>query len=344
MRKRIWIAIVAFVSCLMIPSNVAKASFYDVSPTDWFYEYVCYVEENEIMTGTVKGEIFSPYGILSRAEVVTILYNMAGRPPVEYEQIFVDVTGEEWYASALIWAYQNQYATGYTDTQEFRPLQYVTREEYATFLHRYSGLEEAVGNVYWYPDGMLVQEWAKESMNWAVGRGIIRGINGYLVPYGQTSRAECATMVTRFVRGDEAPEPPNTLYFANPCPEAVITSEFGPREAPTAGASSDHKGRDYGAPTGTPIYAVTDGVVIKVADSAIRGNYVDVYHGLNAEGKALVSRYQHCSEILVTQGQTVKMNEMIAKVGATGLVTGPHLHFEILEDDEPVDPRKYVPQ
>lgn len=126
-------------------------------------------------------------------------------------------------------------------------------------------------------------------------------------------------------------------FLSNPCPEAKITSEFGHRPQPKPGASTEHKGRDYAAPGGTPIYAAADGVVKIKSYNKVSGNYVEINHG-----GGLVTRYQHCTDIFVKKGDKVKKGEYIATVGSTGVVTGPHLHFEVHENGVPVDPRKYL--
>lgn len=127
-------------------------------------------------------------------------------------------------------------------------------------------------------------------------------------------------------------------YLSNPCPAARISSEFGPRRAPTAGASSYHQGRDYAAPAGTPMYAAAEGVVTTVGYHSIRGNYMVIRHP-----NGLSTWYQHCTTIFAKQGQTVARGDKIATVGSTGLVTGPHLHFIVEEPGgKLVDPRKYL--
>lgn len=125
--------------------------------------------------------------------------------------------------------------------------------------------------------------------------------------------------------------------LSNPCPAARISSEFGPRKSPTAGASSNHKGRDYAAPSGTPIYASADGKVTTSTYNSIRGYYVVVTHD-----NGLQTWYQHCSKIYVTVGQRVSRGQNIAAVGSTGIVTGAHLHYEVHVNGTPVDPRKYL--
>lgn len=111
-------------------------------------------------------------------------------------------------------------------------------------------------------------------------------------------------------------------------------SGFGPRVAPTAGASTDHKGVDIGLPIGTNVRAIMDGTVQYVGfDSPTAGNYIEVMH----DGGVL-SRYIHGSEILAKKGDKVKQGQVIMLSGNTGVSTGPHLHFAISVNGRPVDP------
>lgn len=125
--------------------------------------------------------------------------------------------------------------------------------------------------------------------------------------------------------------------LAYPVANPRITSGFGYRDAPTAGATSKHDGIDFGASTGTPIYASADGTVVTSAYNSARGNYVVINHG-----NGIQTLYQHCSAVYVAQGQKVTRGQNIAAVGATGIVTGPHLHFEVHVNGVPVDPMNYL--
>lgn len=122
----------------------------------------------------------------------------------------------------------------------------------------------------------------------------------------------------------------------NPCPSAYISSEFGGRQSPGGIGSTNHKGRDYAAAAGSPIYAAASGTVTTVSYSSARGNYVIINHG------DISTLYQHCSAIYVSQGQSVSAGQNIAAVGSTGNSTGPHLHFEVWVGSTPVDPRLYL--
>lgn len=126
--------------------------------------------------------------------------------------------------------------------------------------------------------------------------------------------------------------------FIWPCPSSHrITSGFGGRSSPTEGASSNHKGIDIGASTGSSIVAAADGVVSIATYSASAGNYVMISHG-----GGLSTVYMHCSKLNVSAGQSVKQGQVIGKVGSTGYSTGPHLHFGVRSGGTYVNPTKYV--
>lgn len=128
------------------------------------------------------------------------------------------------------------------------------------------------------------------------------------------------------------------ISFIWPCPASRrITSGYGGRDAPMEGASSSHQGIDIGAPTGSSIQAAASGTVTIATYSYSAGNYIMVNHG---GGVSTV--YMHCSELLVSPGQTVTQGQVIAKVGSTGYSTGPHLHFGIRVNGSYVNPTKYV--
>ena len=125
--------------------------------------------------------------------------------------------------------------------------------------------------------------------------------------------------------------------LAYPVANPRITSGFGYRDAPTQGATSKHDGIDFGAPSGTPIYASADGVVVTARYNSARGNYVVINHG-----NGMQTWYQHCSSVYVSPGQKVKKGQNIASVGSTGIVTGPHLHYEVHVNGVPVNPLNYL--
>lgn len=131
--------------------------------------------------------------------------------------------------------------------------------------------------------------------------------------------------------------------FIWPCPSShKITSEYGPRTAPTAGASSNHKGIDIGASSGAAIVAAQSGTVVTATYSQSGGNMVIISHGKNSSGQLICSVYMHASALYVSSGQKVSQGQKIAAVGSTGYSTGPHLHFAVTVGGSYVNPHGYV--
>lgn len=112
-----------------------------------------------------------------------------------------------------------------------------------------------------------------------------------------------------------------------------ISSPFGPRTSPTAGASSNHQGIDYAVPVGTPVEAATSGTVIYSGVQSGFGNVVQIDNGAG-----VVTTYGHLSQLGVGVGDRVGVGDQIALSGATGTVSGPNLHFQVAVDGVNVDP------
>ena len=126
--------------------------------------------------------------------------------------------------------------------------------------------------------------------------------------------------------------------FTHPCPGySYISSPFGYREQPLAGASTNHKGIDYAAGTGTPIYAAAAGTVVSAGYSGNAGKMIVINHG-----NGLTTYYMHCNDLYVSAGQSVSKGQNIAAVGTTGNSTGPHLHFQVNLNGTPVNPANYL--
>jgi murein DD-endopeptidase MepM/ murein hydrolase activator NlpD len=121
-----------------------------------------------------------------------------------------------------------------------------------------------------------------------------------------------------------------------PC-AGEITSNFGFRMHPILGYMKFHAGMDFGADYGSAIFAAESGTVIFAGWYGGYGNAVILDHG-----GSITTLYGHTSELYVEEGQTVQRGQPIAAVGSTGLSTGPHLHFEVRENGEPVDPIAYL--
>ena len=113
--------------------------------------------------------------------------------------------------------------------------------------------------------------------------------------------------------------------------KGVITSRFGNR-TPTEIVTANHKGLDIAGNTGDNIVSAMDGTVVQYSEEGDYGKHLRIQNG------EVLTLYAHCSELLVHEGSTVNQGDVIAKVGATGRATGPHLHFEIRRDDRFINP------
>lgn len=129
----------------------------------------------------------------------------------------------------------------------------------------------------------------------------------------------------------------DTLPNRSPVAVAFNSSSFGWRIDPFNGHSAFHEGLDFTATIGTPIYAAAGGIVSAAEQTPDYGKIVKIDHGLGLE-----TRYAHASAILVKVGDRIEKGQKIAEVGSTGRSTGPHLHYEIRLDGNPLDPRKYL--
>ena len=182
----------------------AELPYVDVEKDDWFYDAVYYNYFAGTMTG-LDPTHFGPDQSLARAQFAVILYRMNDTPEVEYEAIFPDVEEEVWYTDAVLWAADTGVVTGYTDTGKFGPSDLINREQMAVMMYRYANYKgyesDAPADISGYKDAGKVSAFAEEAMEWAVGNGIISGKDEGTVldPQGNATRAECATIIMRFI-------------------------------------------------------------------------------------------------------------------------------------------------
>ena len=119
--------------------------------------------------------------------------------------------------------------------------------------------------------------------------------------------------------------------------DGALGSGFGFRSDPFTGRPALHTGLDFAADIGTPIMAAAGGMVISAGDHPQYGHLLEIDHG-----NGLVTRYAHTSRYLVKVGDLVKRGQIVALVGTSGRSTGPHLHFEVVVDNVPQDPGKFL--
>ncbi len=182
----------------------APLPFPDVAEGDWFYDAVRYAYENGLMDG-VGDNLFAPNSDTTRAQLVTILYRLAGEPEPGGDSGFSDVAAGTWYTDAVAWAAENGIVNGVSET-EFAPGKDITREQLATILFRYAEAKgydvSARADLSAYPDADQIQSYAAESVAWAVAEGLIQGFeDNTLRPAGNASRAQIATILMRFCEG-----------------------------------------------------------------------------------------------------------------------------------------------
>lgn len=182
--------------------TVQMMPYADVSGSDWFNGPAAFLYANGIMTGVNK-TTFDASKTLCRAEVATILYRMAGSPAVVFDDPFTDVTADAYYANAVAWGKSVGIFKGYGNGEKFGPSDSITREQLATMMYRYASYcsydVSETSDLAGYPDGDKITPFALNAMKWAVGTQFIRGSKGMLNPQDGANRAECATIITRFI-------------------------------------------------------------------------------------------------------------------------------------------------
>mgnify|MGYP000180393301 FL=1 len=189
----------------LAPQVPVSERFNDVDPDGWAYEDIAYCVEHSLMSG-VGGTTFLPDGVMTRAQIVQVLYNIEGEPAVTGSTPFTDLTSD-WYQNAVLWAYQTGVVAGTSDTT-FDPESPVTREQIAVILMGYAekvlGLDFSAdkADLTAFPDGASVSDWARDAVAEAVALGLISGAQTkdgtFLQPQGGATREQAATILMGF--------------------------------------------------------------------------------------------------------------------------------------------------
>ena len=181
-------------------------------PTDWAHEGLDYCIYHGYIAGTSASTV-SPNGVCTRAQLVSILYRVQGEPTTvkgyELSKLrapFDDVPRGQWYTDAIWWAKLMGVVAG-TSATTFDPEGEITREQLAVILYNYTkqfapGSLTATGSLAGFPDAASVSSWARTEMAWAVGNGLISGIESYgvtyLAPQGSATRAQASAIIMRY--------------------------------------------------------------------------------------------------------------------------------------------------
>lgn len=175
--------------------------FTDVPKGSWYFDAVKYVYEHNLFAGVSELK-FEPDTVMTRAMLVTVLWRMEHSPKGLSASKFADVAEGAWYADAVGWAAENHIVEGY-DNGKFMPNLPVSREQLATILYRYhcsvAGAVQTFRDLAAFTDGQSVSLWANDALRWCVAEGLVTGKAGNrLDPSGQATRAEVATIFTRY--------------------------------------------------------------------------------------------------------------------------------------------------
>jgi len=190
-----------------VSGNDVCEIFDDVEEGTWEADAIQYVYDKKLMVGKGDG-IFDPIGNITRAEFVTTLYSMTGKPEVTYSDAFSDVEDGLWYTNPIIWACENNITTGYANGK-FGVSDSITREQMALMLYKYAtdvlgfedndNTQEGILDV--FTDTDRISWWAEEAMEWAVANGVIAGTgDSKLNAPEYASRAECAAILRTFCK------------------------------------------------------------------------------------------------------------------------------------------------
>ena len=185
------------------PGENAGQTFLDVPKSFWGYESIERAAQLGYVNG-VGGGKFEPNRQLTRAEFVTMLHRMAGKPTASTAAAFTDVSQNAWYRDAVNWAAEKGYVNG-TGENSFNPDGKITRQEVVTILFRYSGSQSGAETMFTaaydsqFTDSGAIAPWAKTAMYWAIYNGVVNGTSPTTVsPTATATRAEVAAIFVRY--------------------------------------------------------------------------------------------------------------------------------------------------
>lgn len=182
-------------------SDCPMSAFRDLKTTAWYHDGVHWALDEDVMNGFEDGT-FKPDGNTTRGQIATMLYRMEGSPAIAAGNSYSDVKSGKWYSIAIGWATANNIVKGFGDGT-FKPDAPVTREQLATMVYRYAEYKGKViidgpAVALNFSDADSVAKYAKEPVSWMVKKGLLKGIDGKLMPADKASRAQVATLFMRY--------------------------------------------------------------------------------------------------------------------------------------------------
>lgn len=199
MNKRLISLLSAAALMLALSLPALAADYSDIPENAWYKDAAAYVSNQGIMTGTARDR-FDPDSTVTRAQLAQILYAMENKPESKAGS-FSDVPDGAWFADAVNWASAGRLVAGYGDGR-FGPNDPVTREQLIAVLYQYAGSKGKTGtasrDLNSFPDAGNVSGYAVTPMKWAAGNVLIAGIDGKLMPQGETTRAQMAVILKAF--------------------------------------------------------------------------------------------------------------------------------------------------
>ena len=256
--------------------------FTDVKSSHWYYDAVRITNENGIFSGTSEGK-FTPNGKMTRAMLVQALAAADGynKDDYKYNGQFTDVKSSHWFAPAVQWAYDNEITSGKTETT-FAPNENITREQLAAMLYRYASYKgmtmDNSKSITDFPDAGKVADYAVKNFEWAYGNGIINGSKSgdtlYLNPRNPATRAECATMFSKYLYLEP-------VYEINGNDLSLYTIVYNADEIKTVASSAKVLSKYIEMSTGIKLPVVTDAAEVT--------DYEILVGRTNREEKGIVS-------------------------------------------------------
>lgn len=212
MRKKLFRALLTLVMVFGLSVGTLSVSFAqgqwenpfcDVDEGAWYYDDVVYAKQNGLFAGT-SSTTFEPDRTMTRAMLVTVLYNLEGSPMDAEPCSFTDVPQNQWYTDAVNWAAANQITSGVGDMR-FAPNDSLTREQMIVFFYQYAQYKgydvDALDSLDCYSDSETISDYAIRAFQWAVGAEIIHGTSDTtLSPKYSGTRAQVATVLHQFVQ------------------------------------------------------------------------------------------------------------------------------------------------